>query len=1787
MTITGPGANQITVSGNGSYHVFMIFSGTVNISGLTIANGNDGGGAGAGIMNFGTLTVTSCTFTGNHASYGGGAIANDGTLVVNDSTFSGNYGYYGGGAIANLYGTSSGPITVINSTFFGNTTSGAGSAIDQQGGPITVINSTFSGNFGGAITNEGGSLTIANSIVSGNSGGDVNNGYTDNGGNLIGGSANLAPLGNYGGTTQTMLPLAGSPATCAGLAANLPPGNTDQRSWPATPSTCPFGPNGQEVDAGAVQTNYRTVNTLGDTSNTSDLTSCSDGTESATNTCSLRDALTQANTATMADVAFAPSLFLVGTSSVPTLQTITPNTLLPYITGQLNLVGPGANLLTISGNSPGAAGSVLTVENTAVAFIEGLAIANGNGSEGGGIFNNNGTLTVADSTVSGNSAVSGGGGIFNNYGGTLTLTNSTVSGNSTPWYGGGIYSQGGKLTVSNSTVFGNTVSAGGGEGGGVFISGGTLTVSNSTVSGNTVGSSGGNAFGGGIFASGRLTLTNSIVAGNTTNGTVNSDDCDSCGTQSSFNLIGLPTGVTSINQILGSLAYSPAAATVQTMMPMPQPNTTLNPITCQGSASLLPAGVVTDERGFPMDPQCPSVSIDLGAVQTNFTQGISMGYNGVVNQTISPSPWTQLQETNATTQVIDGVGGIPITIVIGPQGTPWSGNPTVTTAPTLTANGIDNLAVYPGIVVNAPGADSFAPVINGIYPGAYTFGLSIMSFNIDAATPAQLAIAPLQNPTITAGGNAGIVSVMEESSPDGLLITSATDSITLSVLWPDGTQHAYPPATASGGIATFDLTTYPLTEAGIYSYSAVLTANPSVGMPPIPLIVTPLTVPASLTVFGYPITQYVGVAGTVTVEALDTYGNLVTAFNGPVNISTSDTTAIITSNPLTLSSGAGTVTVTFNTAGTQSITASATGLVSGSETNIQVTLPPSFVVTVATDTTGACTDQGQPNATLDASCSLRDALTAAQNAGVGNITFASAHGQTFATAQEISLTNGALNVYPLTTITGPTTGSGATLTNLVTVDGGGAVSVFYIPMSPAFPGVTISNLNIADGNGTCENDGDCDDAGGVNNWGTLTLNNCAFTSNTGDDAGAIMNWDGGLTVNNTTFNGNTGTNGGELSTGAIAGPNANWVFGEGDATPARGVHPATAAVHHASAQPAYLKPPTAAMKEHLSSTLARHAALRSQDCISGFAAKPRGSAGGGCASSPAYALITINNSTFTNNSGYGTGALYSTGDVAITGSTFKSNNALYGVGALVSDFDGGGPGDYDDGVMTVANSTFTSNTAPVAGAVANVDGAKLTVTGSTFNGNISSGNSDYSDAGAINSFFEATTYLAYNTFYNNSSTSVGRGSGAIFGYETYLGLLGNTITGNSGYYGAIYDWDSDGSNLANSIVSGNTTTDSNSPGDGISPDQNGMNVNKGNVISSTAISLAPFANYGGTTLTMIPLPGSAAICAGSINMINRADEWYSTTITTDQRGLPNTTTYAGYTGNSPCVDSGAVQTNYALAFTTQPPTSVYPSDNFGAAVTLTESGIPFLPSVSVPLALASGDPGTLSGGSASTASGVATYSSLQVSAPGTGDMLNANLSLNATLTVPLSLSATSNAFGVTASGFTIAIAGPSSGTVLPGGSITYKVTVTPQFTNYGGPVTFTISSGLPPGATATFNPTSIPANGGAQTVTVTIKTAAPAAQLQQQLPKQLAGRGAPWALALLLLPLAGARKLRRGMCGLTLLVAIAAAGVLAGLSGCASNSAGFFAQQPQGYTVVVTATSAGTQHSTSFTLNVQ
>lgn len=262
LTISGPGAANLTISGNNASRVFNVASGVnASISGLTISNGNAVGDDGGGIYNGGTLTISNCTLSGNSASFGGGiANINAPSLTIISSTVSGNSATKNGGGIYSY-----GKLTIINSTVSGNSAvSGVGGGLEAFV-ELTMSSSTVSGNSalgGGGIYNLD-TWTVKSSIVGGNtSGGDcLGVATSDLGSNLdtdgscvfttvTAAQLKLGPLAGNGGPTQTMALLAGSVAVDAAADCTDASGNTlatDQRgvARPVGPA-CDIGAFEQE-----------------------------------------------------------------------------------------------------------------------------------------------------------------------------------------------------------------------------------------------------------------------------------------------------------------------------------------------------------------------------------------------------------------------------------------------------------------------------------------------------------------------------------------------------------------------------------------------------------------------------------------------------------------------------------------------------------------------------------------------------------------------------------------------------------------------------------------------------------------------------------------------------------------------------------------------------------------------------------------------------------------------------------------------------------------------------------------------------------------------------------------------------------------------------------------------------------------------------------------------------------------------------------------------------------------------------------------------------------------------------------------------------------------------------------------------------------------------------------------------------------------------------------------------------------------------------------------------------
>jgi hypothetical protein len=291
LTVAGPGAKTITVSGNQLFTDFDVKAGvTAAISGLTITQQGSGNilTYGGGIRNEGIVTVTACiltqnvTFGGGNYNFpqkGGGGLSNYGTMTVIASTVSNNsvsspYAHESDGG--GIYNDKAGTLTVINSTISGNYTAQYGAGIYTDGS-ITLISSTVSqnkvngsfpipGNGAGIYASQSaGSVILFNTVVAGNvgafsydgsplGGADVAGAVTKADHDLIGkgdGStglvngqngnqvgtyampidAKLGSLRDNGGPTPTMALFVGSMAIDAGNNA-FSPGSTDQRGFP-------------------------------------------------------------------------------------------------------------------------------------------------------------------------------------------------------------------------------------------------------------------------------------------------------------------------------------------------------------------------------------------------------------------------------------------------------------------------------------------------------------------------------------------------------------------------------------------------------------------------------------------------------------------------------------------------------------------------------------------------------------------------------------------------------------------------------------------------------------------------------------------------------------------------------------------------------------------------------------------------------------------------------------------------------------------------------------------------------------------------------------------------------------------------------------------------------------------------------------------------------------------------------------------------------------------------------------------------------------------------------------------------------------------------------------------------------------------------------------------------------------------------------------------------------------------------------------------------------------------
>ncbi|MCP4425069.1 MAG: family 16 glycosylhydrolase [Chloroflexi bacterium] len=227
--------------------------------------------------------------------------------------------------------------------------------------------------------------------------------------------------------------------------------------------------------------------------------------------------MTVANTNDSGPGSLREAINLVATDGVVSFDSSLASNTISLTSGALTvnkavtIDGSGAPGLMVSGNN---ASRVFEIGASASASINNLTIANGHGEAGGGVhIGENGSLTLLDSAIAGNSANGDGGGLLAALGTTIHIERSTISGNS-GGVGGGLRTLG-DATIINSTISNNIAT--GWWGGAIFHTDGVMDIVNSTITGNVGPDWAPSAIFVGSWAPSQLStinLTNSVVSGN-------------------------------------------------------------------------------------------------------------------------------------------------------------------------------------------------------------------------------------------------------------------------------------------------------------------------------------------------------------------------------------------------------------------------------------------------------------------------------------------------------------------------------------------------------------------------------------------------------------------------------------------------------------------------------------------------------------------------------------------------------------------------------------------------------------------------------------------------------------------------------------------------------------------------------------------------------------------------------------------------------------------------------------------------------------------------------------------------------------------------------------------------------------------------------------------------------------------------------------------------------------------------------------------------------------------------
>jgi uncharacterized repeat protein (TIGR01451 family) len=495
-------------------------------------------------------------------------------------------------------------------------------------------------------------------------------------------------------------------------------------------------------------------------------------------TCTLRDALTAANTNTN-----------VGSCNVGGGA---PYTIVLAAGATYNLtVADNVNWGGIAGNNNGL--PVVNAGTTVIIEGNGATLARVGGAPPFRIFANAGNLTLNNLIVSGGNLGNGfiGGGVANVS--ALTVNNSTFTGNSIEG-GGAISNQNGTATITNSTFTGNTA-IGTAGGGAIHVQSGTVSVINSTIANNITT----NSSGGGIRVQGGvLNLKNTIIAGNTA---PTSPDLAGNFTSQGYNLVqnqagangfvatDLPNGT---NPLLAGLANN-GGPTPTLALPVNSPA-----VNAVGAGS---CSVSTDQRGVarpqPAGGLCDIGAFELGLLAPTISKAFgaaSLPLNGTTSLSFTltnPNPGLTLTGVSFTDNLPAGLvvatpnnlttncGPTAPTATAGANTIVWAGGSlaanatcTITLNVTGTTNGVKNNQTGPvSSTESGAGLPSNIATLVVTNPNAPTLS---KSFNPSSIKPGELSTLSF---VVTNPGSAALTNISFTDNLPSQVTIAATPAL--------------------------------------------------------------------------------------------------------------------------------------------------------------------------------------------------------------------------------------------------------------------------------------------------------------------------------------------------------------------------------------------------------------------------------------------------------------------------------------------------------------------------------------------------------------------------------------------------------------------------------------------------------------------------------------------------------------------------------------------------------------------------------------------------------------------------------------------------------------------------------------------------------------------------------------------------------------------------------------------------------------------------------------------------